>query len=347
MAAAVCWVGGALIALRVLGFYPPAVTRTVLLLGWGPIAFAVWLLGINWRRAGRPGAAWASAALMSIMPMFLVTTVPGFEQRARSPIPGGASYVIAAAPQGQWNLYLVKDGDGSNPIRLTDTTWAERYPTLSPDGRSVVYSSFEAGSFDLHLMTVDSHGNANGDRTLTSDTGDETDARWSPDGTQIVYRTDDIGLSSLVLLTLATDERQVIAESGWNPTWSPDGSHIAYVAASPRHPGNTDIYVMRANGSDAHRLIDSGGGDFFPYWSRDGSAIAFTSDVNGNSDVYRADADGSHLIDLTPNSPALDATYGWTPDGHVVFLSDRSGTGETFVYFMNADGSSVRLASIL
>jgi Tol biopolymer transport system component len=110
---------------------------------------------------------------------------------------------------------------------------------------------------------------------------------------------------------------------------------------------NTAIYVMRADGSDPHRVIDTGGADVFPSWSRDGSTIAFTSDASGNNDIYTANADGSHVVDVTPNSPTLDAMYGWTPDGHIVFLSDRSNTGGTFVYFMNADGSSVHLASIL
>ena len=299
------------------------------------------------RRTLRPRAVWGPAALMAIAPVLLVTSVRPFEQLARTPLPGAASYAIAAAPTGHWNLYLVKDGDGSNPIRLTDTPWDERYPCLSPDGRSVVYSSAESGGFDLHVMTLDSHGQPNGDRILTSDTGDETDARWSPDGSKIVFRTDDVGISSLVVLTLSTDERQVISQNGWNPTWSPDGTHIAYVAASPRHPGNTDIYVMRADGSDPHRLIDSGGSDYFPYWSPDGTSIVFTADRNGGPDIFRADADGSDVVDLTANSPAQDASYGWTPDGHIVFLSNRTGTDEMFVYFMNADGSSVRLASIL
>jgi Tol biopolymer transport system component len=57
-----------------------------------------------------------------------------------------------------------------------------------------------------------------------------------------------------------------------------------------------------------------------------------------------ASPDGTAVTDLTPASRDADTSQGWTPDGHVLFLSNRSHTGGTFLYFMNGDGTDVRLA---
>jgi len=65
--------------------------------------------------------------------------------------------------------------------------------------------------------------------------------------------------------------------------------------------------------------------------------IAFTSDRDGNHEVYVMNADGSGQTRLTDN-PAADALPAWSPDGsRIAFTSDRDGNPE--VYVMNADGS--------
>jgi Tol biopolymer transport system component len=67
--------------------------------------------------------------------------------------------------------------------------------------------------------------------------------------------------------------------------------------------GNTEIYVMNADGSNQTQLINVQDGNFAPDWSPDGTKIAFTRDV-GNVDIYVMNADGSGQTRLT-NNPAL------------------------------------------
>lgn len=67
--------------------------------------------------------------------------------------------------------------------------------------------------------------------------------------------------------------------------------------------------------------------------------LAFTSDQNGNSEIYTIHADGSGRTNLT-NNPAYDGTPFWSPDGRrIAFTSDREGS--TQIYIMDADGSNV------
>ena len=75
----------------------------------------------------------------------------------------------------------------------------------------------------------------------------------------------------------------------------------------------------------------------FPAWSADGSKIVFTSDRDGNEEIYSMNADGSDVTNLSQN-PAFDADPAWSPDGSMIaFTTDRNGRFEIAV--MNADGS--------
>ena len=67
------------------------------------------------------------------------------------------------------------------------------------------------------------------------------------------------------------------------------------------------------------------------------SMIAFTSDRDGNAEVYVMQADGTRATRLTTN-PAWDGHPDWSPDGRsIAFISDRDGNWE--MYVMRADGT--------
>lgn len=104
-------------------------------------------------------------------------------------------------------------------------------------------------------------------------------------------------------------------------------------------PGNQDIFVMMADGSQPRNLTNNPTSwDYIPDWSLDGSKIAFTSEPDGNFEIYVMDADGKNPVRLTRN-PASDGTPGWSPDGaKIAFYSGRDGNWE--IYVMDADGGN-------
>ena len=68
------------------------------------------------------------------------------------------------------------------------------------------------------------------------------------------------------------------------PTWSPDGSKIAFHST---RDGNNEIYVMNADGSGQTRLTNNPAAGLLPAWSPDGIKIAFTSIRGGNQEIVR------------------------------------------------------------
>ncbi len=115
------------------------------------------------------------AAVMAVVLAFAMSLaraawVPGIAQEKQHEMPGGVDIVMAAAPDRNVDLYLIPDGNPEATIEFTHTpVLQERYPTLAPDGRSIVYAvDAQDGSTDLRLMTLDDRGQPTGSRCCST-----------------------------------------------------------------------------------------------------------------------------------------------------------------------------------
>ena len=85
------------------------------------------------------------------------------------------------------------------------------------------------------------------------------------------------------------------------PSWSPDGSRIVFTS---RRGGSPHVWVMNADGTGEHKLVDAGASS--PAWSPDGKTVAYVGDADGDSEIYTVGANGQerHPVDRrTPGSP--------------------------------------------
>ena len=102
------------------------------------------------------------------------------------------------------------------------------------------------------------------------------------------------------------------------PTWSPDGSRIAYAGywnTCKASGGGGDIWVMNADGSGKYRLMDDTAVDRQPTWSPDGGTIAFVSDRvdapnQPDADIFTVPVQGGPIVQLTNGLYTEDPDWG-------------------------------------
>src|SRR6185369_991284 len=87
-----------------------------------------------------------------------------------------------------------------------------------------------------------------------------------------------------------------------------------------------DIWTASENGSGVQRLTDNKARDVFPRYSPDGNWIAFSSNRDGNYDVFVIPASGGKPRQLTYHT-ADDTVVGWSPDGKKVLFSSTRAKG--------------------
>src|SRR5436305_1344240 len=119
-----------------------------------------------------------------------------------------------------------------NLSHLTDLEGRESFPSLSPDGGSLLYVRSVDGNADIYSQRV---GGGN-PRNLTPDSPvDDTQPAYSPDGLQIAFRSDREG-GGLFVMGATGESPHRITSFGYNPAWSPDGRKIVFATEGVTNP---------------------------------------------------------------------------------------------------------------
>jgi len=212
-----------------------------------------------------------------------------------------------------WALYdydiYAADSSGASPRRLSASPRYDAEGTLSPDGKTIVFTSLRDGDLDIYTMRVDGSNLRRLTRTLGYDGG----PFFSPDGKQIVYRA-------------------------WHPQTVRDSAdYQTLLAQNLVRPTRMEIWVMDADGSNQRQVTNLGGANFAPFFHPDGRRILFASNHKNprsrNFDLYLVNADGSGGgLEQVTTSAEFDAFPMFSPDGRrLVWASNRHGRvpGET------------------
>ncbi|WP_108444264.1 Tol-Pal system beta propeller repeat protein TolB [Halomonas denitrificans] len=120
------------------------------------------------------------------------------------------------------------------------------------------------------------------------------------------------------------NSQQVLAsdEPIMSPSWSPDGSKLAYVSFETGRPA---IYIQEIASGRRVRATSFEGLNSAPTWSPDGRRLAMSLSKDGQPDIYVMDI-GSRNLERVTTGSSIETEPAWSPDGQsLVFTSDRSG----------------------
>jgi TolB protein len=204
------------------------------------------------------------------------------------PVWGPNNWVVFETNRnGNWDLYAI-DLWTAEEYQLTTHQADDINPSWSPDGQKIAFQSMREGRWMIYEFDMNT-----GEVTRLSDgTTIDVEPAYSFGGEMIAFRsyTEDDARSVIETMRADGSDRRALTrpeEDATNHTWSPFDNLIAYQSDED---GDLDVYVYDLLGSTSRKVTDNPINDYAPTWRCDGTTLVFTSDINGNPDIYEESA---------------------------------------------------------
>ena len=232
--------------------------------------------------------------------------------------------VYSSHASGNLDLWIAGK-DGSDPRQLTIDTHVDILPSVSPDGRTIVFVSDRSGAWNLWRIDIDG-GNR---RQLTSDF--DFSPEVSPDGKWVVYQS--LRGSKWMVWKVALeggDPIPITHEKSFGPSISPDGKLIV-IGFLDEELLRGRVAIIPFEGGQPIKILDIPRlSDITPRitWSADGRGLIYVDVRNGVSNLWVEPLEGGEPNQLTQFTSDQIFNYAWSGDGKQLAVARGTVTSD-------------------
>ena len=211
--------------------------------------------------------------------------------------------------------------------KLTSQPGVEWFPSLSPDGKWVVYSASASGRRQIYLQSVSGQTPLDLSRDTTVD---DDQPAFSPDGELIAFRSSRDG-GGIFVMGRTGEAIKRVTHMGFHPSWSPDGTQLAFTAENvelyPQNSaGESELWTVKISTGETRRLYE--GDAVLASWSPHNLRIAYSHRLGNPAQpaIWTIPVSGGAPKPVI-SERATDWNPVWSPDGrYLYFSSDRRGS---------------------
>jgi len=238
--------------------------------------------------------------------------------------------VYVSDRSGAKEIYVM-NADGGAQRAVTANRSINNFPAWSPDGDSIVFTSYRHRNQPTLFVTT--RGQGKPQRLLTGFDPDRSQYRgvFDPIGRSLAVVMSDGGPSEIYTVRPSARKVRRITKNSVidiSPSWSPNGKQLAYVSD---RSGSPQVYVMDPDGKNSRRLTFNGSYNTAPSWSPDGKWIAYETRVGGQFDIWLIDPEGTVNVPLITH-PRSDEAPAWSPNSRkLAFSSTRRGRADIYI----------------
>jgi len=218
-------------------------------------------------------------------------------------------------------------------MRLTNGSWDDITPAVSPDGIKLAYSSNRAGQWDLYILNLETAEITSVTRTAEF----ESSPAWSPDGQWLAYEA---------FVPFPLTNAIPLLDEDYTPSTSP-----SFPGAEKNDSHGLDIFILQVPDANDQepitiQLTGAEGNEYGPVWSPSGRQIAFVQALAGDHEIWSADLDKVEgRFRNISRSPLSDDRYPtWSPtDGGLAWASTSDGFTNIVVSADTTTSTNARL----
>jgi Tol biopolymer transport system component len=228
--------------------------------------------------------------------------------------------LYASDASGSANIWEMNP-DGTETKQLTSGAGRNYGPSVSPDGRYIVFHSNRGGTWNIWRIDRD----GSNPRQLTFHNEDSTWAQCSPDGQWVIYQRTGAGsmVTAWKVPISGGTPVQLTDKTTLRPTVSPDGSMLACWHWNEQPDSPPHIVVFPFEGGTPIKMFDIPQGLSISWstnlrWSPDGRALTYVDNRNGVDNIWSQPLDGAKPVQLTDFKSDRIESFYWSRDGKLV-----------------------------